>query len=515
MAITFNAWADFHTVYTWDSIDGLSANLTSSTAFDLFRDDAQVGDYVIFAHKIDSACPYRNVQFDIGTAIVADSYTLVWEYWKENVGWSPLTVTDDTTSFSVTGQNTVEFDPPEDWEYSYTTGVYYWYVGVRVRLSAVSNISEGGAIQNQKVQRGNNRVWADDSESVEEIYQAGQDNSWVGQDGTDIIQKIGSKSYVFYSHLWMGNNGVDEYSITENDVSLEFKRRATFYFDNTDNTWNRCRFYEVLSSYQNHHGRGYFVQSFDTGNVFNDCLFDFDVKDTQVESQFYFYGTTTLERCIFYMDAAGRIVIYGTGTINNVTANGTSLAFSYGAKTIDNFVFKGSQFGVDQTGATWITVDNPTFEGITQMMCYNARMYLRNPEFEDATYTKYLGLNNDQYKIQYSVDINVRDEDGIAIDGATVILTDTNGDETFSETTDASGDTTQQYVTTEWVIKEAGVTNTYTYNDFALKVSKVGYRTVGVKNMTIDKAMHVPVVIRKTRIMPVRQERTTPRDYGF
>lgn len=58
---------------------------------------------------------FNVVTFDIGTAGVG-TYTVSWEYFNGSI-WTALTVTDNTTSFKAgTGEFTVTFTPPSDWD---------------------------------------------------------------------------------------------------------------------------------------------------------------------------------------------------------------------------------------------------------------------------------------------------------------------------------------------------------------------------------------------------------------
>ena len=97
-------------------------------------------------------------------------------------------------------------------------------------------------------------------------------------------------------------------------------------------------------------------------------------------------------------------------------------------------------------------------------------------------------------RISFTVDVNVVDETGTAINGATVAITPTGTSENnnnFSVTTDANGDITQQTLTTRiYTSSNPGGTTTTTtitnYNPFTLTVSKAGYKTYQIKNWTID-----------------------------
>ena len=76
---------------------------------------------------------FGGLNLNIGTAGVGN--TIVWEYWTGSA-WSTLSVTDNTTGFTVAGTNAVTFAPPDDWtKTTIETYDYYW---VRSRVSVAA-----------------------------------------------------------------------------------------------------------------------------------------------------------------------------------------------------------------------------------------------------------------------------------------------------------------------------------------------------------------------------------------
>lgn len=73
------------------------------------------------------------LNLNIGQAGVGN--TIVWEYW-DGSAWSTLSVTDNTSGFTVAGTNTVTFTPPTDWTITDVDGFdLYW---IRSRLSVAA-----------------------------------------------------------------------------------------------------------------------------------------------------------------------------------------------------------------------------------------------------------------------------------------------------------------------------------------------------------------------------------------
>lgn len=119
-----------------------SANLKAATIFDLFSDTAVVNDAIYIGSTDRQA--FSDITFNIGTAISATSYTIVWEFSTPGA-WLPVTnYQDDTASFSNTGIQSFKFGLPMGWSKKTVNAVagVYW---IRARISAVSGITEGGA----------------------------------------------------------------------------------------------------------------------------------------------------------------------------------------------------------------------------------------------------------------------------------------------------------------------------------------------------------------------------------
>jgi len=117
-----------------------SADLHSSTAFDLFDDTAVVNDAIYFTLGANQNLA-SGLKFNVGTALTAGT-TLVWEYYKwtgttSTKAWAAIEdLQDDTNGFTTTGANTVRF--PQQWQPAdlLVNGLTaYW---VRCRISAVT-----------------------------------------------------------------------------------------------------------------------------------------------------------------------------------------------------------------------------------------------------------------------------------------------------------------------------------------------------------------------------------------
>jgi hypothetical protein len=144
MAVTYNT-TSFAISYIYIATNGgtvFSENLYNQSSFDYFSDSAVIGDCIYFG--VYRKGGFSGINFNVGTSIVADAITIVWEYSTPS-GWSELVnFEDNTNTFTTTGSNSLRFGLHQDW-YSRTVvnGIYAFWI--RARIKAVTNITEGGA----------------------------------------------------------------------------------------------------------------------------------------------------------------------------------------------------------------------------------------------------------------------------------------------------------------------------------------------------------------------------------
>jgi len=149
-------------LWTYDaSTTTWSADLKATAAFDYFPDAIGGGDSIYFVHNY----PPKYLSFNVGTQLVADAITIVWEYYRyENGGGGYVDITtdvvDNTNSFQNAGVNTVDFTNCKIWNagQNYTHSVEC-PITIRCRVTAVTNPTEGGANQTNTVQCENLMVY--------------------------------------------------------------------------------------------------------------------------------------------------------------------------------------------------------------------------------------------------------------------------------------------------------------------------------------------------------------------
>lgn len=111
--------------------------------------------------------PFGALVFDIGTAMAATSFSLVWEYYNGS-SWATLTVSDDTNAFTNTGIRTVRWKQPYNWAET-TINSNFGYI-VRVRITALTGTGTNPTQQNRHVYaNGRPYVEIDDSEITGDI----------------------------------------------------------------------------------------------------------------------------------------------------------------------------------------------------------------------------------------------------------------------------------------------------------------------------------------------------------
>ena len=184
-----------------------SANLTASTAFDLFSDTAVANDAIYFGYTNS----FSDLYFNIGTAMAGTDIVLAWEYYTgvppatlrnfqttpsdwTAAKWRPIEdLQDDTNGFTVTGANTVKFPVQMFMQNVTINGNANLFV--RCRIVSLTAITEGGANQTTRVQTNFGRVYVTDyTEAVPctflEVYDwlvANQSHISVSQSGNSFF----------------------------------------------------------------------------------------------------------------------------------------------------------------------------------------------------------------------------------------------------------------------------------------------------------------------------------------
>jgi len=215
MAVTFDTEQPATVGVKYDSSSGIWTTISDFTNFDYFDDNATVGDYIAFGGLWRTA--WHNLNFNVGTALVADSITLVWEYWGGDHAWNTLTVTDDTNDFTTPGANSVDFDVPDGWNNfpwvhtaAYQTNGYEFWV--RCRIAAVTNITEGGANDTTIVSYDDWTMRVNSASQTPATLKTANDGG-----GWGVVAKT-ANHYYFTCNLFIGDSSTGDLTIRDEEI---------------------------------------------------------------------------------------------------------------------------------------------------------------------------------------------------------------------------------------------------------------------------------------------------------
>lgn len=123
----------------FDASGGSYTNIFPISSFprQLYPATPANGDIIYFGTRtaVTNSGPFSSLVFDIATP-ASGTYTITWEIYTGS--WVTLSVMDNTTSFSVSGVNSVHWEVPSGWVTVAIDGITgYW---VRARISAFTSM---------------------------------------------------------------------------------------------------------------------------------------------------------------------------------------------------------------------------------------------------------------------------------------------------------------------------------------------------------------------------------------
>lgn len=488
MAILFDQLRDFDYIYRYNG--AFSANLNDSVTLDYFDDDASVGDYIVFGYTLTTGYPFHDLSFNVGTALATTSITVVWEY-QSTSGWTAIPgVTDNTNAFQNAGTNTVTFTVPENWDHAPPVNGQQGYF-VRCRISAVSGITEGGAQQTDKVQA---KDWAIEvtgtSVVTSDIYDADQAGGW------GVFTKLGDNLFLCSSNLFVGDGSTSTW-LTLKDLALALESKlvitasavcdAGILQDAGEKTTSNGADIRFTKRYNNT-WYSHWLDSSGEFNIYGGCI-----RGDKSDGYFTRIYQSTVEDCDNFRP------IDSNADFNrlSITSPGASAIWPKESASYNDLYVYESEYAI-RTWATDKTITVNNFKGRSNTYLW----YLQGPSGKNETlnlvnadtgtwdiYWDKTVFTASYLNRQYTVDIQVLDENNNGIQGATVTLEDKNGTQIFSLSTAADGTITQQTVTSHqysWASgSDPGVTTDTDYNDFTLKIQKTGYQSI-IKQFTLD-----------------------------
>ena len=166
--ISYNNFENVSKMYFYDASAGTYTERSGAT-MDYFADDAAIGDILYFG--LTPGDGFRStIKINVGTPLVADDITVVWEY---NAGslWKNLPDIQDTSNvFRNTGVQYLAFKPQPDWYWGTVNGEKK--IWIRCRITAITNITEGGANQTTAPQNKDLKLTITGTETLSSILAA-------------------------------------------------------------------------------------------------------------------------------------------------------------------------------------------------------------------------------------------------------------------------------------------------------------------------------------------------------
>lgn len=541
MAITYKGSnKSLSHLYVYDSSAATySANLAGTAAHDLFPDDATVDDIIYFG----ATEKFSDLYFNIGTSLVADAITIVWEYWNAYAGsWQTLTVTDNTNSFQTAGANTVLFGVPVRWGMGYGSNdpkpnnitSKFW---VRARITAVTNLTEGGANQTTAIygKLAKLVVTGTYADLMPSLYSADVAGGW-----NVVLRQIMFDNFGYYYGLLVpvdiGDGSTATTVTLKNDVVELMDGAVIGDMANSNMTINDCFFIvhsccgTPLYALKNNFGTvtriGWMNHNNDyPGNggssPYNNSLFSMSATIQGRAQRWgtgyspaYWSGTGATNRDLALNLSQGWG--YGAslgGTTDNVVTNvgfvpvGSNRYIAHNLKTYST----GHIVGTNGSFATHIILDN--------VIAPNSDV--TNP----AKFNAYSCANNNFY-IVYSFNVKVIDKQGNPIIGATVTIQNSQNTQNYGFNYTTGADNSGPFTTDEngltqttlliWY-KHYNSTRTGNWKDcdtavdyspHTITISKPGYQTKTLK-LTIDRKREevevlekeVPIFIGKGKVL--------------
>lgn len=488
MAVTFDNNQDLSNMVHFDGNATYTAR--DKTTGDFFNDNDRVGACLYFGW---SRGVWHDLVVDVGTPLVAGSITLVWEYYHRISGWIAVPgIVDNTNAFQNAGVNTVSFPVPARWHFQYNIG---WYshngLMIRARITAVTNLTEGGANKNTAVYGKDYAIKITGDEKMSTVKIANDSGGWGVVNNT-------AKYYQIISNLRLAGNFIVQRETL--DVGTELDRRVIlkasgilelgkkdvsgdFYNGATINYWNADtpqmnpynKWYGTLNMYNSKiwkHTGGY-------GDYALKCALD--VQSSAFEMQ---VNTLMFDAC--------------TGIIKDVTfvivSQNPWVYWYSGNCEIDNMIF-GKVGGV-LAGSGGSIIKNTDFGTTKRYVIGNnyRSVYALNCDFDDVTTQAYATGTGNAIYVKYTLKLMVIDRNNNLITGYNVKLTDSQGNILNN------GAWTDQDITTHLSETDGAGNRTDTdYNPMTIEISKAGYQTYTSK-FTIEKGLDWTITLKQIRI---------------
>jgi hypothetical protein len=474
------------------SADTFSSERAGLSVHDYFDDDSAVDDCLYFTLYVPR--PFHDVKFFIGTPLVADAITVVWEYYSDGSWIAIPSVTDNTNSFQNAGEQWVRFNVPDKMRTSVSNMNLVingqQRLGIRCRITAVTNITEGGAQSTQAVKIKDHCITTTSETdcTFKDIYNADVAGGW------GVVTSQAEGMYHFDCNLYFSGGNLlskretvqignpDRYWLVWNSQTHTFQCGELSNLKGKNGScityWTGFSYYTKIYNWLFY--ASYIYRNYGAfGNFQPGLLCKFYDSILASENIYFFAAVSAGTKWVrSYYDVPSWIYIYDTDFVieSIVLSDGClgSLTGGSGIVTISNTDYRNasgaSKYAVIYHTATVNLID-----------CYIDNDQLT---FDNVG----AGLKNGYVKFTFN--LNLTDEYNTAIETATVKLTNNQGTQEFSVSTDVNGDIAEQTITifTTQVYDGASGWGKYdiTHNPFTLEISVAGYKKYKHK-LTLDE----------------------------
>jgi len=496
MSIAFDQEKTFSHIYRYVNGSFDITNYATSTAFDLFDDNAQVGDCIYFG-RYNPSWSFHDLKFNIGTALMAMSITVVWEY-KRGSSWVEIpNVTDGTNAFRNIGVNTVAFDIPQNFCYSSSNWYTYLTINgsrkygfyVRCRITAISGITEGGRTQTDTVKYKDFTITAtDETLNLATLQSVSDSGGWLARAGVPAIETLGVHT-IIRPHLYF----IGTTSFTEKNSSIELGE------ENYPAGWRNLGTGIIQLGERDVSGKGkngcrlHMHTRFDSGY---DYVYYVQAFASIIYRRTGRYGAFAMGKVFKFVDSVfisndrWYLTSYlqaGSEWTRSVYADNDLLYLYSGNLSFDTFKSLDAWQGVLCGSGRPATFRNTDINGKKIMRYYTADIDLidcTNIDTNNITSTApnayYPSLH---VKVKYNGKLHIIDENNNSVEGATVTVWNAKNDVVFSIVTGADG-LAEGIVTVYdkyWVRDEGWAEHNDDLNPFRMEVKK------GNKKFTMDK----------------------------
>jgi len=201
-------------------------------------------------------------------------------------------------------------------------------------------------------------------------------------------------------------------------------------------------------------------------------------------------GTVTLFNTKIRCDSTSKAFIFRencTLHLKNIYASSAGFLGIYVVpSTFENVSVHNCVNGITQNASGTVTVDGArvTNASTADWRQYHASGVLVAKDPVNPVGSPLIQNNGGIIKEQYTCNIKVTDNNGLALSGVTVVCRDKDGNQVFNTTTDVNGDIAEQVINYKQWVDTSETLTTYSPHKFVL--IKAGYQSLTIDNITVD-----------------------------